>query len=152
MSVSDCCGRRVVELGKEGSGSRRPWSARSSRALPERVLSYHGPVAVPISETMGCSAWLGIVASEQLAERARIKQRYPTLPPVRGAIMGEVAALAECCEIARRVVTRVLIKVGGGEHDVGGGQGQGGTASSLRSSSTSEWKWRAIYEDAGKAD
>ena len=46
------------------------------------------------------------------------------MPAMRCPVMGEVAALAECCEVSGSVVAGVLVEMGGGEDDIGRRQGQ----------------------------
>lgn len=59
---------------------------------------------------------------EEVAERATVEQRRPTLPTVLAAVVLEMAALAQRCEIAGIVVTGIMIEMGRRQDDKGARQ------------------------------
>lgn len=55
----------------------------------------------------------------QVAKRAQAKDVPPSLPAMLGRIVEHVAALAQCGEIARHVVPRIVIEMCTGQHHIG---------------------------------
>ena len=55
----------------------------------------------------------------QVTQCAQAKYIPPSLPAVFGRIVEHMAALAQCGEIARQVMARVMIEMRAGEHDIG---------------------------------
>jgi len=55
----------------------------------------------------------------QVTQCAQAKDIPPSLPAMFGRIVEHMAALAQCGEIARQVMARVMIEMRAGEHDIG---------------------------------
>ena len=55
----------------------------------------------------------------QVTQCAQAKDIPPALPAVFGRIVEHMAALAQCGEIARQIMARVMIEMRAGEHDIG---------------------------------
>ena len=55
----------------------------------------------------------------QVAQGTLAKDIPPPLPAMFGRVMKHMAALAQCGKIARQIVTRIVIEMCAGEHDIG---------------------------------
>jgi hypothetical protein len=55
----------------------------------------------------------------QIAKRTQAKDVPPPLPAMFGCIVEHVAALAQCGEITRHVVARIVIEMRTGQHHIG---------------------------------
>ena len=55
----------------------------------------------------------------QVTQCAQAKDVPPSLPAVFSRIVEHMAALAQCGEIARQVVARIMVEMCAGEHDIG---------------------------------
>ena len=55
----------------------------------------------------------------QVTQCAQAEDVPPSLPAVFGRIVEHMATLAQCGEIARHVVARIMIEMRAGEHDIG---------------------------------
>src|SRR5258706_5126882 len=75
-------------------------------------------LASQIASVWSCRSG-GVGAKEQIAERPA--QQVGDTPPcqVVWAVMDQMAALAEALEVAQPIISRIVVKMGGGQHDTG---------------------------------